>query len=177
VSLGLFALLGAVGGSLRAVLDLYTQITVWQTVRRRYRMENSSRARRQPPPPLSNFIDVVPEAIAGVVHMGLGATAGMLFGGTGQIAGVYAAILVGASAPALLMQLGHVKSIKDAVVGTSVTEGGEPPGISGTRPSSGLREASEGRPRRTTRSPVNKAGNAGFSRRPESAGEDAADGS
>jgi hypothetical protein len=114
LSLATFALLGAVGGSLRGLIDLYTQIARWHLARRAHR---SSRGPDSAIPRLTDYVDVVPEVVAGVVHIALGAAAGALFGGTGQVAGAYAAVLVGASAPALLMQLGQIKSLGDAVTG------------------------------------------------------------
>ncbi|WP_143254651.1 hypothetical protein [Amycolatopsis azurea] len=108
-----FALLGALGGSLRGLVDLYNQITQWHNARREHRAENAAGV----PPKLTKYIDVVPEAIAGAVHIALGAAAGALFGGTGQVAGAYAAVVVGASAPALLTQLGQLRPIKNAVIG------------------------------------------------------------
>lgn len=108
-----FALLGALGGSLRGLVDLYNQITQWHNARREHRAGDAL----GPPPEITKYIDIVPEAIAGVVHIALGAAAGALFGGTGQVAGAYAAVVVGASAPALLTQLGQLRPIKNAVTG------------------------------------------------------------
>jgi hypothetical protein len=125
VNLQSWILLGAAGGSLRGVIDLYSQFMQWHGARRAYQVQRSS-GRRPKVPRFRDHMDVVPEVVASLVHITLGALAGGILGGTGQVAGAYAAVLVGASAPALLMQLGQVKSINEAVGGRSPDVEGEP---------------------------------------------------
>ena len=111
-----FMLLGALGGSLRTMIDVYGQVIAWHGARKELRLVKGSK-RRSRRPALSDYIDVVPEVVAAAVHIVLGAAAGALFGGTGQVTGAYAAVLVGAAAPALLAQVGQVKTVRDAVAG------------------------------------------------------------
>ncbi|QOV35570.1 hypothetical protein IM697_36840 [Streptomyces ferrugineus] len=120
----LFAL-GAAGGSLRGLVDVYNQTMAWQAARREHqRAETVEDA--QPPPSLREFLDPVADITAAIFHMVLGAAGAALFGMSGQISGAYAAIAVGISAPALLTQLGRVQTINDAVTGVGQGVGSPP---------------------------------------------------
>ncbi|WP_255951462.1 hypothetical protein [Streptomyces odontomachi] len=128
------ALLGAVGGSLRAVVDAYGQTMAWRAARRTHRRTTAGGSGTVPsdggggpvtgaqpapvPPALSEFFDPVPELVAGLFHMGLGAATAVVFGLAGQINGGYAAIAVGISAPALLVQVGQIPAVGEGVAGT-----------------------------------------------------------
>jgi hypothetical protein len=107
--------LGALGGSLRGLVDAYNQTMGWQAARREYRRARPPEDR--PVPQFSEFFDPVPDAIATAFHMMLGAAVAATFGTSGQITGAYAAVTVGISAPALLTQLGRVQGVGDAITG------------------------------------------------------------
>ncbi|MFF3246587.1 hypothetical protein ACFYWY_23300 [Streptomyces sp. NPDC002870] len=111
-------LLGAAGGSLRGFIDAYSQTMAWRSARREHRRSTAT-GQEGPtaPPKLNEFFDPVPELVAVLFHMALGAGAAFMFGLSGQIDGEYAAIAVGISAPALLTQVGQVPTISEAVAG------------------------------------------------------------
>lgn len=110
--------LGAAGGSLRGLVDAYHQTMAWQTARREHqRAEPATDAPR--PPQLTDFFDPGPDIMAAAFHTVLGAAGAALFGMSGQIAGAYAAIAVGISAPALLTQMGRVQTVSEAVTRAS----------------------------------------------------------
>lgn len=102
------AWLGAAGGALVQAVALYVYVGNWHEARRQCRD-------RQDPvlPPLSRFVDLPADAAVALTRLVLGAAAGAIF--HGQIIGMAAAIAVGASAPAVLQQLGQVRSIRAAV--------------------------------------------------------------
>lgn len=114
-------LLGAAGGLLRGLLDIYTQFVNWQADRRAHRQ--SAAIEWSDPPPFQEYYDPVADPIAAVIHSGMGAGAAVLFGTTGQISGAYAAVVVGMSAPMLLTQLSRIQSVNDVV-----TDGTQAPG-------------------------------------------------
>ncbi|MFD9903323.1 hypothetical protein [Streptomyces sp. NPDC059063] len=118
-------LLGAAGGLLRGVLDVYTRFVDWQTDRRLHRQLSAEQA--GPAPRFQDHFDPVADPIAAGVHSVMGAGAAVLFGTTGQISGAYAALVVGISAPLLLTQLGRIQSVSDAVTGGSQTADATPP--------------------------------------------------
>ncbi|MZF90980.1 hypothetical protein, partial [Streptomyces sp. SID5643] len=113
-------LLGAAGGVLRGLLDVYTRFLDWHTDRRGHR--RSSPAQEGEPPRFQQYFDPVGDSIAAVVHSAMGAGAAVLFGTTGQISGAYAALVVGISAPVILTQLGRVPSVNDALTGAPQAE-------------------------------------------------------
>ncbi|MBE8473128.1 hypothetical protein [Streptomyces justiciae] len=121
---GLLLVLGAAGGSLRALVDVYNQTMAWQEARREYRRAADGEG-DDPPPRFGDYFDPIPDAVAALVHMGMGAACAVLFGLSGQISGVYAALVVGVSAPALLTQLGRVQTVGEAVTGPPVPQGTE----------------------------------------------------
>ncbi|MGW1494347.1 hypothetical protein [Streptomyces sp. NPDC002402] len=90
----------------------------WRSARREHRRAAiTGQESPTAPPKLTEFFDPVPELVAVLFHMALGAGAAFMFGLSGQINGEYAAIAVGISAPALLTQLGQVPTISEAVAG------------------------------------------------------------
>lgn len=119
-------LLGAAGGLLRGLLDVYTNFVSWQVDRRVYRQLPAEQAGEVPR--FKDYYDPLVDPIAAVVHGAMGAGAAVLFGRTGQINGAYAALVVGMSAPMLLAQLSRVQSVVDAV-----TDGPEAPAASSAR--------------------------------------------
>ncbi len=108
-------LLGAAGGLLRGLLDVYTQFMNWQADRRTHRQL----PQETEVPRFQEYYDPIADPIAAVVHSAMGAGAAVLFGTTGQISGAYAALVVGMSAPMLLTQLGRVQSVSDVVTGNT----------------------------------------------------------
>jgi hypothetical protein len=114
-------LLGAAGGVLRGLLDVYARFLDWQSDRRAHRRLPAGPG--DEPPRFQQYFDPVGDPVAAVVHSALGAGAAVLFGATGQISGAYAAIVVGISAPVILTQLSRVQSVSDALTA------GPPPGM------------------------------------------------
>lgn len=110
----LLILLGASGGALRGVVDIYNRVLEWQTDRRSFRQAPADRQDAEPPR-LGQYFDPVADPIATGIHTALGAGVAVLFGTTGQISGPYAAFVVGVSAPALLTQLGRFQAVGNAV--------------------------------------------------------------
>jgi hypothetical protein len=100
---------GAVGGSVIEAMVFYSHISAWQSARHR------ALTNRRSLPSLRRYVDPLSDALAALTRILLGAAAGWLF--HSEITGVYAAVAVGASAPALLRQMGAVKSLHDAVQG------------------------------------------------------------
>jgi hypothetical protein len=102
------ACLGAAGGGLVQLVAFYVSVGSWQDARRQRPPGDDS-----PPPPLSWFIDLPADSAVTLTRLALGASAGLLF--HAQIVGVAAAVAVGASAPALLQQLGNIRTVREAV--------------------------------------------------------------
>lgn len=120
-------LLGAAGGSLRALVEFYNHTMEWRTDRRRHR-HGGPDAQVGETPRFRDYVDPWPDALAAAIHTALGAGAAAMLGSTGQINGAYAAIAVGISAPALLAQIGQVQGVSDAVAGpTSEPQQAVPP--------------------------------------------------
>jgi hypothetical protein len=115
VEVATLVLLGAAGGALRGLLDVYLRFLDWQTDRRAHRLLPPEQ--QGEPPRFGKHFDPVGDSVAAVVHSGMGAAATVLFGTTGQISGAYAALVVGMSAPGILTQLSRVQSVNDALTG------------------------------------------------------------
>jgi hypothetical protein len=109
-----FLILGAAGGSFRGLVDLYNEITRWQQDRRIHRLKK----KRSEAPRLKEYVDAIPDTVAGLAHIFLGAMVGLILGKSGQVSGAYGTILAGAAAPALLTQLGQLKVINNAIAGS-----------------------------------------------------------
>ncbi|MFI1177618.1 hypothetical protein [Streptomyces melanogenes] len=120
-------LLGAAGGLLRELLDVYTRFMDWQADRRAHRQLSAGQEGK--PPQFLEYFDPVADPIAAVVHSLLGAGAAVLFGTTGQINGAYAALIVGMSAPLLLTQLGRIQSVSETVIGAQAPDVSEAQGV------------------------------------------------
>ncbi|MCF6522101.1 hypothetical protein [Streptomyces sp. JJ36] len=117
--------LGAAGGSVRGLVDAYHQTMSWRAARHTHRSGPSAEA-GEPPPPLGDYFDPLPDTVALLFHALLGGVAALLFGTSGQITGAYAALAVGISAPALLVQLGQFSSVNEAVTGTAAPQAANP---------------------------------------------------
>ncbi|MGW4805339.1 hypothetical protein [Kitasatospora sp. NPDC004272] len=107
---------GAVGGALIEALVFNERVLAWQAARRRARD-----AKRRKLPQLRDFVDPSADLAAAVSRLLLGALAGWLL--HSQITGLYAAVAAGASAPALLRQLGAMRSAQEVVRGGSPDAG------------------------------------------------------
>ncbi|MGK5533745.1 hypothetical protein [Streptomyces sp. URMC 129] len=105
-----FALLGACGGGLIEIVALFNRLGEWQTARR----TPTGRIRRNPPK-FTSYIDIGPVLAITATRLMLGAAVATAFGGSGQVDGGYAAITVGATAPALLAQLGQIPGVRNAL--------------------------------------------------------------
>ncbi|CAL9648873.1 hypothetical protein SUDANB176_06556 [Streptomyces sp. enrichment culture] len=124
--------LGAAGGALRGLLDVYVRFLDWQADRRVHRRSPPEQV--GPPPRFADYFDPVGDSVAAVVHSAMGAGAAVLFGTTGQISGAYAALVVGISAPVVLTQLGRVQSVSDALTSQPVAQPATDAGAPGPAP-------------------------------------------
>ncbi|MFJ9693904.1 hypothetical protein [Kitasatospora sp. NPDC101183] len=109
---------GAVGGALVELVVVNGRLLAWQAARHRARDE-----RRRRLPPLRHYIDPTADLAAGLSRIALGALTGWLL--HTQVTGLYAAVAAGASAPALIRQLGTFGSVQDVVRGGPAPEGVE----------------------------------------------------
>ncbi|QTR02619.1 hypothetical protein J7S33_26605 [Saccharothrix algeriensis] len=100
--------LGAAGGALVEAITVFAQVQAWQEAREQKRARSGTAL-----PPFRRFVDVPARVAAGITRLVLGAAAGAVF--HDQLAGIAAAIAVGASAPAVLQQLGSFQSARPAI--------------------------------------------------------------
>lgn len=116
---------GALGGLVVEIVVLYGRIAAWQTARHRALAGNK---RRKQLPRLDKYVDPPSDMLAAVTRLSLGAVAGWIF--SPQVTGALATVAVGATAPALLRQLGSARTVQ-AVFGG---------GYSGPEPAEALTE-------------------------------------
>jgi hypothetical protein len=90
---------GAAGGLITEAVVMWGRLCDWQRAR------HASMAGGKPLPAITRFIDPGPDLAVAFTRAVLGCAAGWLL--HGQVTGMYAAITVGASAPALLASLGR----------------------------------------------------------------------
>ncbi|MFD7999461.1 hypothetical protein [Streptomyces mirabilis] len=107
---------GALGGLVVEIVVFYGRIAAWQAARHRALSRNQTRDQL---PPLGKYIDAPSDALAALTRLSLGASAGWIF--SPQLTGAFAAVAVGASAPALLRQLGSAKTVQAAINGSRST--------------------------------------------------------
>ena len=100
---------GAVGGLITEAIVMLRWLEAWRQARRAV---ITSRKRR---PRITMFIDPVADLAVALTRAGLGAVAGLLL--HDQITGAYAALTVGASAPAVLATLGKAITPAGALAG------------------------------------------------------------
>ncbi|MFI9810426.1 hypothetical protein ACIHEJ_40210 [Streptomyces sp. NPDC052301] len=113
---------GAVGGLVVEVVVFYGRVAAWQAARHRALEGNR---RRKQLPRLDKFVDPPSDAMAALTRLSLGAGAGWIF--SPQLTGALATVAVGASAPALLRQLGNARTLQALITTThSSAETGEP---------------------------------------------------
>jgi len=98
------ALLAATGGAVIEVVALWRNVDSWRNARKRARLKG-----RRALPRFTKYIDLPADTAAFVTRLALGAVAGGIL--HNQVVGSVAAITVGASAPALLLQLRAVRPI------------------------------------------------------------------
>jgi hypothetical protein len=113
--------LSACGGGIVSVVAFCSDIFGWQQARRAAHLK---RARRLPP--LREYVDPWPDFVSLLTRIALGVIAGLVF--RSQITTVTAAIALGASAPALLSQLGTARTVK-----IPAEEGTEQPAVPSIR--------------------------------------------
>lgn len=95
----------ACGGGVVSVVAFCSDVFGWQQARR------AAHLKRAPSlPPLRKFLDPWPDFVSLLTRIALGLIAGLVF--RSQITTTTAAIAMGASAPALLSQLGTARTIK-----------------------------------------------------------------
>nr|BFD94072.1 hypothetical protein KitaXyl93_54320 [Kitasatospora sp. Xyl93] len=98
---------GAGGGLIAEAVVTYGRLHTWQQAR------HMARATEAPLPPLGNFVDPLADSLAALFRVALGGAAGWLL--HTEVTGVYAAATVGASAPALLAQIGRATTPDQAL--------------------------------------------------------------
>ncbi|MFD0567979.1 hypothetical protein ACFQ0T_00120 [Kitasatospora gansuensis] len=95
---------GAVGGLLVELLVLNGRLQSWQAARR------LAREGRRKLPTFRKYVDVPADLAAALSRVLLGALTGWLL--HPQISGLYAAVAAGASAPALIRQMGSFRGCR-----------------------------------------------------------------
>ncbi|MFE5815586.1 hypothetical protein [Streptomyces sp. NPDC056479] len=113
---------GALGGLVVEIMVLYGRIAAWQEAR--HRALSRSR-RRDRLPRLAKYVDPPSDALAALTRVSLGAGAGWIF--SPQLTGGLAAVAVGATAPALLGQLGNLRPLQAAIAGGRAEPTGQGP--------------------------------------------------
>jgi hypothetical protein len=100
---------GAGGGLIAEAVVTYGRLRSWQEAR------HAARAAEAPLPPLDRFVDPLADSLAALMRVALGGAAGWLL--HTEVTGIYAAVAVGASAPALLAQIGRATTPTEALRG------------------------------------------------------------
>jgi hypothetical protein len=101
---------GATGGIIVELINLWGNLISWQNARHAARVKSGD-----PLPNIGKYIDWPADTLVAITRVALGAAAGLLF--HGQVTGATAAVAVGASAPAVLAQLGTVRGFREVVRG------------------------------------------------------------
>jgi hypothetical protein len=118
---------GAAGGLITEAIVMLGWLEAWRQARR------SAITREKRLPAITRFIDPGPDLLVGLTRAVLGAVAGWLL--RGQITGVYAALTVGASAPAVLATLGKAVTPAGALAGSQQDGVARPPERGASPPS------------------------------------------
>ncbi|MFG2915862.1 hypothetical protein ACGF0D_23630 [Kitasatospora sp. NPDC048298] len=111
---------GAVGGALVELLVANGRLLAWQADRHRARSEKRRRM-----PRLRTYIDPTADIAAGASRLALGALSGWLL--HSEISGLFAAVAAGASAPAMLRQIGSFTSVQGLIRGEEEAAEAGPP--------------------------------------------------
>lgn len=114
---------GAAGGLTAEAVIMWGRLYAWQQARHKA-IED-----KKPAPRIAEFVDLFPDLAVAVTRALLGCAAGWLL--HDQVNGVYAAFVVGASAPALLASLGKATS---SVAAVEAQSGGHAQPAHGHRP-------------------------------------------
>ena len=110
----------AAGGAIVTVVAFCADVFSWEQTRR------AAHLRRDPElPRLGDYIDLFPDVMSCLTRIALGVIAGVVF--RSQVTTPLAAFAVGASAPALLTQLGNARLSRQGSEGTA-PPGTAPPG-------------------------------------------------
>jgi hypothetical protein len=96
---------GAAGGLIVELVAMWRQLQGWQQAR------HKAMSLRKPRPGIKNYIDPGPDILVALTRMALGCLAGGLL--RTEVTGLYAALTVGASAPALLASLGKATRLDE----------------------------------------------------------------
>ena len=105
--------LGAAGGAIVTVVGFCADVFAWQQTRRTAYLKRDPKL-----PTLRAYVDPWPDFVALLTRIVLGVLAGIVF--RSQVTTPLAAFAVGASAPALLTQLGNARLAKPADEGTGL---------------------------------------------------------
>ncbi|MGW1198500.1 hypothetical protein ACWD4B_22075 [Streptomyces sp. NPDC002536] len=119
---------GAIGGGIVEALVWNGYLLAWQAAR------HEAREGRRRLPPLRKYVDLSADLAAGLSRILLGALMGWLL--HPQITGLYAAVAAGASAPALIRQLGSLRTVQ-AALRAGDPQLGEPSPAPDLQPNSG----------------------------------------
>ena len=117
LSMSAAAAYGALGGLIIAVLEVWQDLRTWQLARHQAARE------KKPRPAFDGFTDPV-DLLVAVTRAALGCVAGLLL--RSEVSGIYAALIVGASAPALLATLGRAMTIADVFRAEGASDTGAP---------------------------------------------------
>jgi hypothetical protein len=99
---------GAAGGLVVEVVNMWRLLAAWQIERHDYRMRD-----KRPLPRLTDkYLDLPADTLALLARLALGALAGGLL--HAQVTSFVAAVMTGAAAPAILLQLGSAKGLAGA---------------------------------------------------------------
>jgi hypothetical protein len=104
VDVGMAVGLGAIGGAIAEAVDRWADLTDWQRAR------HAARLNQETPPALTKYIDWTADGLVALTRLAMGAFVGWLF--HNEVSGVSAAIAVGATAPALLAQVGAARGTR-----------------------------------------------------------------
>ncbi|WP_435218877.1 hypothetical protein [Streptomyces sp. bgisy034] len=101
------ALYGAGGGLVVEAVVTFGRLHTWQQAR------HAARVAAEVLPKLGAYIDLPADSLAALFRVVLGCAAGWLL--HGELGGVLAAVAVGASAPAVLAQMGSATTVTEAL--------------------------------------------------------------
>jgi hypothetical protein len=103
LSLSAAAGYGATGGLVTEALFAWRRLRDWQDAR------HQAVSEKKPRPAFASFVDPLPDSLVAATRAFLGCIAGLLL--RPEVSGIYAALIVGASAPSLLASLGKATTL------------------------------------------------------------------
>jgi hypothetical protein len=104
LDVGIAIALGAAGGAIAEATDRWADLADWQRAR------HAARLGQEALPPLTKYIDPIADGLVALTRVAMGAFVGWLL--HSEVVGVSAAIAVGATAPALLAQVGAARGTR-----------------------------------------------------------------